>query len=61
MDALNLIFSDDQIFQCSARLNKENSVGIPAFSLSCARNATAIRFHATVEDARDILSCFVRY
>ena len=51
MDTLNLILSDDQVLQRSARLDEENSVCITAFILPCARNATAIRFHAAIKDA----------
>lgn len=55
MNALNLVFADDHVLECSTVGERENGVLVTALSLSSAADTTAIGLQATIEGASNHL------
>jgi len=51
---LDLVLSDDKIFECRSSFDQEHSVFIQAFNLSGTSDPAIVPLHHTVEDAGDL-------
>ena len=55
MDTLDLVLTNDNVGESGAVSQREDGVGVTAFSLTSAADTTAVGLEATVEGATDLL------